>query len=225
MSKLGNLLRDFYTSQKFFIASFVILFIVLAIGLTNSQIFFRSQYKKSTVINHAGRQRMISQKLAKIALFQAAHNQDDAALAKEMKTLEHTWSQVHKALQEGNEDMGILVISNAKIDSLFVMIQPHKEAISTAVNTLTQNKADEPAKQQVLAEILYHEGEFLQGMDRLVAAYEHEAQSSIDRIRWMPLIAITVMLIILVFQIIPAYRFLVKKKPTSSGFIYATSGA
>ncbi len=211
MGNLHQIIQNFRASRRVFLIASTLLFIIIAFVQFRSQVFFTAQYKKATVINYAGRQRMISQKLVKTALLLASAKQEPTDYLQEMNLLDQNWTRVHEALRNGNEEMGILLVSNQKIDSLFRLIQPHKDSISLAVAAIGAHPELPANVQESLACMLRHEAGFLNGMDQLVKQYELEAQDNIHRVRIIAVISGMCLLSLFTFIFIPAFRLLARQ--------------
>ena len=91
---------------------YIIALSTIAVSVIVSQILIRThlsgQESDSTVINVAGRQRMLSQKLTKdIVSLSAETNLDNRILLKDkIKETLHLWRLSHHALQHGNDSLG-----------------------------------------------------------------------------------------------------------------------
>jgi two-component system sensor kinase FixL len=127
-------------------------------------------------INVAGRQRMLSQRLAKAAL--AYERGSDPALG-EMRRVLDLWSGAHARLCEGpGHDPRI----GAGLDGL----GPHFEALRDAAGRLVAagapSRPDGATIRGHVDTILEHEPEYLRRMDDVVALFEAEARG---RVAWL----------------------------------------
>lgn len=139
------------------------------------------------LINNAGRQRMLSQRLATIAS-QLRHEDDPQAmrtLASEMRGVVEDWSRRHKKLQNGNAWAEV----DPEIRSLLHTIQPIYSAIRVAVEkvSLAPSVTESAATSKAIDEILKQQPAFLATMDRVVDRYEADSLSRLqthERIQW-----------------------------------------
>lgn len=139
----------------------------------------RNGESDSRVINVAGRQRMLSQKLAKAALLSQSETGSAEAL-RELGTALREWESNHYALQLGDPERRLPENSSAAVADLFDAIEPHYQAIHDAATTLAGSDAD--AHVVALETLLRNEDAFLLGMDRIVSQCVLEAESRVDRL-------------------------------------------
>lgn len=115
-------------------------------------------------INLAGRQRMLSQRLAKAALALDAGAQ--AGSRTELDETLALWTASHDRLRAGN---------SAAVRAAFEGLDPFYQRVRDA--------AARPGRAG-LSEILAAEPEYLKRMDAIVKLYEREAQARVDRLIW-----------------------------------------
>lgn len=147
------------------------------------------------VINLAGRQRMLSQKLAKSALaMQAADDPaTQAARRTELRDSLAAWSAAHDALQHGAVEPSVPRIHSPAIDQAWAELQPHFDALQAAAQQLVAAPDADASGATALAAIVEHEGPFLMTMERIVALMEDEAAGELRRLRALALaIALTI---------------------------------
>jgi two-component system sensor kinase FixL len=139
------------------------------------------------VINVAGRQRMLSQKLTKaaLALQPAEDEQHRQARRDELGETLQQWSTAYSALREGNQELGIPRIQSAAIDEEWTQLAPHFDAMCTAAESIL--RAPQGSNHDGLAAatttIVEHEAAFLVSMDRIVKLMENEAAAAVFRLR------------------------------------------
>lgn len=138
----------------------------------------------SRIVNIAGRQRMLSQRLTKAALQLNAENAEPHP--EDMQELEDTlleWETNHTGLQT-TEPQGLLHEMNSQeVQKLFASIRPHFEAMQQAATHIVDQTAPVSDISQPVAVIEQHEGPFLEGMDRVVSQYVEEAEAKVTRLR------------------------------------------
>ncbi|MEP2446057.1 MAG: PAS domain-containing protein [Balneola sp.] len=125
----------------------------------------------ATVINLAGRQRMLSQKIAK-TVYLAENNDIDL---EDLKRDLEIWSVTHNGLKNGSEVLGIEANQNDLIQTLFSETEPHYEAIRASLSDFSN-------RQEVIEAIPVirnHEEQFLAKMDEIVKTFETISNGSV----------------------------------------------
>lgn len=146
-------------------------------------------------INLAGRQRMLSQKLAKSALAMKAADDpsERASRRSELAETLSVWRQSHAVLSDAKPlSFGGGAVSQA-IRSRFQEIEPHFLAMVDASERLLTT-SDPGDGNESLKRLLDHESHFLPGMQALVGLYEQEAQ---QHVRQLQILGLTIMAVIL----------------------------
>jgi PAS domain S-box-containing protein len=196
--------------------TYIIALSLIALLSIGSQYLVRtnieSQTADSRVINVAGRQRMLSQKLTKTALILVNHRDslaDRAQYLKRLKELKETldlWTRSHIGLQAGNVSMQLPVLENDSIKLAFEKITPSYQAMVSASNAILDSLllVNEEMKASIfnqnLALILESEGGFLKQMNEIVSLFEREAQRKITRLKNIELALLVLTLLTLVAE-------------------------
>jgi predicted kinase len=111
MTKNGNPLdqRTFNKLSRLYIIALS----AIALALIISQVLIRNhletQKSDSTVINVAGRQRMLSQKLTKeiVSLLVSSDEKNRILLKNKISETLHLWELAHHSIQKGNDSLGL----------------------------------------------------------------------------------------------------------------------
>lgn len=147
------------------------------------------QQSDSTVINIAGRQRMLSQKIAKLAL-QIHTTSDRFERLRQRAELGESlllWETCHHGLQEGNAELGLPGNNSENVISLYTSLESEFVAMHNAAEQILADEFtnDLPSGDfpQPVKTILTHEANFLSGMDSIVLAYDKEAESRVASLR------------------------------------------
>lgn len=122
---------------------YIIALSTIALSVILSQILVRKylndQQSDSSIINVAGRQRMLSQKLTKEIVLLTTENNEDTRLIikKSIKKTLKIWELSHNALQKGNDSLGLPGKNSAeiKVKSFFFkanlpLIKKQKDAVA-----------------------------------------------------------------------------------------------
>ena len=128
MAKSGNSLdqRTFDKLRRLYIIGFS----TIALSVIISQILIRTHLRRqesdSRVINIAGRQRMLSQKLAKdaVSLLTLKRQADGFIIKEDLKKTLKLWEISHYALQKGSDSLGLPNQNSGEITAKFKILNP-----------------------------------------------------------------------------------------------------
>ena len=170
-----------------------------------------NQASDSRVINIAGRQRMLSQRLSKAAV--AMQLIDDPAerqrRADELAAVVALWEQSHLGLQHGDAELEVPGQNSATVTELFAKIEPNFQAMLAATKSILDTPGD---ISPYVATILAEESDFLTGMDDIVFHYDAEAKARLELLIRLELLVLAVTLGVLIlvglFIFRPASQFI-----------------
>ncbi|MEN1678940.1 MAG: ATP-binding protein [Planctomycetota bacterium] len=137
----------------------------------------------SRVINFAGRQRMLSQRLTKCALVIQTDGADAGAARDELAETLELWARTHRGLRQGDADLGLPGRNSLPIERLFEEIDSAFEVMQAAAEQLLASPPDESSSADAVAAIRSSEATFLRGMDAVVSRYVVEAEQKVTRLR------------------------------------------
>lgn len=176
-------------------------------GQVIMQFTIARQASDSRVVNLAGRQRMLSQKLSKLALVLGSET-DPAERKRRAAQLEETlglWRQSHDGLRHGDDALGLPGQNSREVEQMLEEIEPHHQAMVRAAQTLI--RCGRQASEAVAADcaqagrtVLEHEAPFLEGMDQIVFQYDAEAQARVATLKMIEIVLLTVTLSVLALE-------------------------
>jgi signal transduction histidine kinase len=166
------------------------------------------------VVNIAGRQRMLSQRLSKMAILLTNTDRfsDEARFyQKDFGETLALWGKCHEGLLNGKleAEREVAVKNSPKINQMLIELNPVFLKIKTQLELILTNKAFN--KKQVLSEILANERLFLNKMDLIVFQYDLESHERVNRVRSIELFlfALTISILflegLLIFKPLAAY--------------------
>ncbi|MBI4984418.1 MAG: type IV pili methyl-accepting chemotaxis transducer N-terminal domain-containing protein [Rhodocyclales bacterium] len=166
------------------------------------QVLISDQEYDSRVVNIAGRQRMLSQKITKLSYYvsNAASAASAARLREELMEALGLWERSHVGLLRGDKAMGLPGTNSAQVVALFERIQPHYEAIVAAAGTIVAASGGDAALAASIRSLREHEAEFLNGMDEIVFRYDREANAKVEFARRLEIGLMAVTLLVLVLE-------------------------
>ncbi|WP_405610774.1 type IV pili methyl-accepting chemotaxis transducer N-terminal domain-containing protein [Polaribacter sp. Asnod1-A03] len=206
MAKNGNSLdqRTFDKLSRLYVLALS----AIALSVFISQILvhnhLNTQQSDSTVINVAGRQRMLSQKLTKeiVSLTVSVDEKSRILLKNKIAETLNLWQLSHNALQKGNDSLGLPKVNSDKIKSEFKEINPvfdvMQEASKAIIIKLTKKPVvsiDELALD--VEKITNNESKFLLLMDEIVNQYDLEADEKVVWLKKLEFVLMTLTIIIL----------------------------
>jgi len=178
------------------------------------------QSSDSRVINIAGRQRMLSQKLSKDALVigSEADPVRRASYAAQLRESLDLWTSSQNGLRGGDAEAELPGGDSARISEMFAAIEPHYTAMIEAGNRLLAisaaadpNAFNRSESAPPVEKILANEAQYLQGMNEIVFEYEREATARVARLRQIQMWIMLVALVALLLEGLLIFRPAVKK--------------
>ncbi|MEM9896052.1 MAG: type IV pili methyl-accepting chemotaxis transducer N-terminal domain-containing protein, partial [Bacteroidota bacterium] len=159
----------------------------IALSIIISQFLIQTsiedQQDDARVINVAGRQRMLSQKISKLSLELRQENANQQALKNELQTALDLWQTSHFGLLNGDTLQGLNGNNSAKVIEMFQGIeQPFRHILQNATLLLGEQKTDSIAN-RAISKILENEAAFLAGMDAIVFQYDAEANAKVKKLK------------------------------------------
>lgn len=153
------------------------------------------------VVNIAGRQRMLSQRLTKDVL--ALQSNDDpldrAARRKDLSDVIKLWERSHLGLQAGDDALELPGDNSAQIRHMFADVEPaHREMLAAAKRVLTATS--DAAIHQDTRTLLENEPRFLPGMDKIVFQYSSESAERVARVARLEMALLLVTLLVLALE-------------------------
>jgi PAS domain S-box-containing protein len=195
----------FLRIQKWYLFAFAAIAITIVVAQILIQLHINSQLGDSRIINVAGRQRAYSQKLVKEVLLLKQQNSasEKKEIVSDLKKTIHIWSVSHKALQFGNDSMGLKKEEHKDILNLFKKITPHHNAMIDCANKIIAQKKDSAIN---VASILKNEKIFLQLMDTIVNEYDIRSKKELQFLKYKEFLLFAFSLLILLLEIIFIFR-------------------
>src|SRR5882724_2328679 len=98
---------------------------------------------EARTINIAGRQRMLSQAIAKdvVLIGRSTGDAERIRVAADLQALDALWEKSHAALQHGDTELGLSGINSPAIRELFTAVQPDFTAMAEAIRALVEKDA------------------------------------------------------------------------------------
>ncbi len=194
---------------------YVIALSAIALSVVFSQILIRKhlsdQESDSSVINVAGRQRMLSQKLTKeIVLLSIEDKLDERiALKNSLRNTLNIWQISHNALQKGNDSLGLPGSNSGIVVNMFKELNPKFDTIKTVTETIINKIEDNPLANNFVDEfksVRQNEGAFLLLMDEIVNQYDLEADVKVNRLRKLELFLMAITLLLLLVELLFVFQ-------------------
>jgi len=186
---------------------------VIVVGQTLIQTHLHTQLSDSQVVNVAGKQRMLSQKIVKTVLALRT-GQTEAERRVLYNQLRHTltlWKTSQDGLLHGNDSLHLDGDNSAVITAYFDSLQPDFTALyANAGQVLNALRPDltvpEDKLQPYRDAMLRHEELFLAGMERIVQQYTDEAQKKVTRLSTIEYVVLGISLLVILLEIAYIFR-------------------
>jgi PAS domain S-box-containing protein len=183
---------------------------VIIAGQVFIQLHLKDQENDSHVVNIAGKQRMLSQKLVKdILLLQSqAKNQSEALC--ELESSLQLWETSQRGLVDGNDSLNLSGKNSNEILSLFESVDKSFLLIDSnareILNEYKKSGRGPDLMESKVSAILESEESFLTGMDAIVYQYDLEAKSKVTRLSRLEYTLLIISIVIILVEIIFIFR-------------------
>ena len=173
---------------RFYVVALVVVALLTLGGLFLIRKTISSLNYDGRVVNVAGRQRMLSQRLTKLALVKIG--QIPHADSVRYDSLLNAWKNNHNQLSEKKLLVGkeTVVWKSAPLDSMFARLNPVFETMYQAFDKIDNPDLAIEDKREELATVLEMEPVFLSKMNEIVFQYDKESYErlkNLERIEWI----------------------------------------
>lgn len=158
-------------------------------GQILTQRSLHSQSKDARVVNVAGRQRMLSQKIAKAAYALTSPNTQLSKRRAVVSALEESLRQfkvAHQGLQAGSAELGLTGANSLAVAELFAAIERDYQTLVAGADALlveSANGSENRFSSEAIALVDRGEQQFLPKMNEIVVQYEQEATAKVNRLK------------------------------------------
>jgi len=178
------------------------------------------QATDARVINIAGRQRMLSQRISKAALVISSLN---SSILRERYRAELTESlalfeRSQLGLQQGDTELGLLGRNSLTVTQMFSEQQPHYTAFVALARAVRDGNG---SMSDLVLQILDRETEFLPRMDAIVSQYESEARARVALLQQLQIGLLGLMLATLLLQGLFIFRPAIRRIEQNIGELEA----
>lgn len=131
----------------------------------------RSQASDASIINIAGRQRLLTEKLLTLTLLV----RDGRPAQAELRATVEEWSAAHAALQRGDPARGLPPLDDPEIAQLFSTLEPDFEALRAAARSVLAS----PPSRATVEVLIERTPRFVVRMNEIVGAFEASAEDKV----------------------------------------------
>jgi len=158
------------------------------------------------LINLSGRQRMLSQKLAKEVLL-ISQSRDVSKINTLRQQLNHTfetWSRVHARLRSGDRELQLSGGNSQAVQDMYRSIDDPFNNIRRILDMLKH--PGESAGPNRTGDVVANTERYMEAMDRIVAQYALEAGQRVERLKMAEGFVLTAVLLLLVLETLIIFR-------------------
>ena len=177
---------------RFYVIALTVIAVLSVSGLLFIRQTLSNHYDDSRVVNVAGLQRMLSQRLTKLALLRI----EGLATADTVSfgALLRAWGQRHVQLQKGmlRMEKAYTVRKSPQLDRMFARIEPVFQSIYTNFSRINDRQTTPDDRKKALAIVLQDEVSFLRQMNAIVFQFDTESferVKQLERIEWFLTVA------------------------------------
>ena len=195
----------FLRIRKWYLLALAGIALTIIIAQVLIQTHLNSQLNDSRVINVAGRQRALSQKLTKeiLLLEDATAPANITKIRSEIQQTLTVWEASHLGLQKGSTEMNLPVEEDVEIRFLFENLDLHYAAMVNAAKAITsEEKINDDFSHQKYV-LLENERDFLLLMDNIVNKYDARSNAQLQNLKqkeyWLLAFSLLILLLEMLF--------------------------
>lgn len=209
-------IKSFRRQHLLFIGAIIVTIITSQVII---QYDLGKQNDDALLINIAGRQRMLSQRISKL-VFYIKHDfrekeSPDPARYDTLKNLVTNWKKVHNILRTGSNEFGFAGTRSPAIDTILAQMTPSLMAIVAASDDLLLYR-DRLHADRAAEVVLNNELIFLQHMENAVATYQRESEDKLEDIKQVELFLAIASVIVLLMQFLFIFSPMIKNLDNST---------
>ena len=179
------------TLRRRYIIGLVVVAVLSVVSFAALEYLVIRGEKSATVINLAGRQRMLSQQIAKAA---ERHDLDELSAALE------TFQRTHAGLRHGDAELGLPATTDPGVLRAFDEMQPAYTGLVESALTLARQRFNTPGHAPAQTRVREYESAFLPQMDAIVGLYEARANRLNGSLVVLHLVVVVTILAVLLVQ-------------------------
>lgn len=199
-------------SRRYFLA-LSLLAIIIIVSQSLVQNHLQSQLNDSRIVNLAGRQRMLSQKISKeVSQLSSNNTLSDRLKIKEHLVLNLTeWTEAHLALKEGSTELSLPSDNSSTVIQMFDDLESHYQTIVQNCQFIVDTTQITPQVnishlQPSINNILKKESLFLKSMNKIVFQYDKEAKGKVLQLRKTEILLLIIALLALFLELAFIFR-------------------
>lgn len=201
---LGTEVEDF-TAQHLRVRYIVALLLIAILTLVSQaviQVSIADQEHDSRIVNIAGRQRMLSQKITKTCYYIAEAESAEAreGYRNQLEEALGLWQRSHAGLQRGDPEFGLPGKNSAQVMILFKGIEANHQAMISAAQQVLAAPDSQMVLRRATQIISANEPKFLPGMDAIVFRYDAEAKERVSSAKYLEIGLAIITLLVLVLE-------------------------
>jgi len=202
----------FFKFRRLYLLALLLIAGTIIIAQILIQKHLNSQENDSRIINIAGRQRMLSQKLLKESLFLLNATKEEKIKSIEIiKNDAETFLSSHQNLQDEFDALGALTQNNPALKNLFQNIEVHHSEIVASCNSIYKKVYKNPlissdSLTTYIRVLKNAEKPFLSKMNEIVFKYDQISKQKVQQLKKIEYILLLVSLLILVFEILFLFK-------------------
>jgi signal transduction histidine kinase len=184
---------------RFYMLALAVIAVLSLSGLLFIKYTISTHYDDSRIVNVAGRQRMLSQRLTKLSMLRIEGLTTADTVS--FDSLLNSWSQSHIQLRNGmlHMEKDYTVRKSSQLDSMFTRVAPVFESMYTSFARINSPKTTLQEKKAALQVVLRDEFPFIQQMNDIVFRFDTESFDQVkrlERIEWLLTLATLITLLI-----------------------------
>ncbi|WP_461090701.1 ATP-binding protein [Spirosoma gilvum] len=173
---------------RFYVIALTVIAMLSLGGLWFIKQTLSNHYDDGRVVNVAGRQRMLSQRLTKLAILRAEGIAATDTVS--FDSLLYDWRKTQDQLRRGRLQMekGYAVRKSPTLDSMFGHIEPYFQAMYQGFSRINAPQSPPAERKKALQVVLQNELSFLKQMNDIVFQFDTESVErvrSLERIEWL----------------------------------------